>query len=412
MSAWQFLASLFEADRDDKGRVRVDAPTPMGKKKDQKAAPQRSPQKLQNDLMTYIMRRYGQHAHDQTLEFLAAAHKAKDFGAFKQQMAKHFGDPIINQTIAGMEKGPEQKRGPGRPPKATHVDPAQHAQQAAQTAATAASRPDRAGTQANLPKREPLTLKPGEKPDQAMGTAGQLNPEKQPSLQGGAPWLPKATDLETQPHTIATRLDALRQKLADLGHDPRSEAERAKIQGQIADLGKLNQSGLAQSQKRVDYVTKTYGTKNGDQEAAKLGVPTTKERTVVDDEGKEHIQIWGADRIMRWKDADQNANAPGKKEPGSAKRAVHKPMIRDKQTGEMKVRPGDFVGQRWRPSGMSKKEPVARPDQATGRFQHGSHYVNPTQTGQEVVWNGEDWVLPSAFAAMRAQQRAADKGDE
>jgi hypothetical protein len=68
------------------------------------------------------------------------------------------------------------------------------------------------------------------------------------------------------------------------------------------------------------------------------------------------------------------------------------------------VRPGTAIGQRWRPSGVGVKTKTSRPDQATGNYIRGTRFTNPAEEGQEVVWDGTDWVLPSVFASSKGEK--------
>ncbi len=69
------------------------------------------------------------------------------------------------------------------------------------------------------------------------------------------------------------------------------------------------------------------------------------------------------------------------------------------------VRPGVRVGQRWKPHGVSAKVKTSRPDQATGNYIRGTRFTNPAEEGDELVWNGTDWVSPDAMGAKEGVVR-------
>lgn len=88
---------------------------------------------------------------------------------------------------------------------------------------------------------------------------------------------------------------------------------------------------------------------------------------------------------------------------------INKIMASGGETTEV-VMPGAFDGQRWKPSGVSKKVQTSRPDKATGKTVHGSKFSDPSKEGQTLVWTvtnletGEgDWLLPSERAAKKGE---------
>jgi hypothetical protein len=349
-----------------------------------------------NALARYMVGRYGEHAADEAISLLQRS-RPQDF---QKQLALKYMDSRLDGIVKDLVKSmtpttnaPKSKDEPEAGFKAADDDeesddgpafktPDEVAAQRAKTTATAASRPDRAGTTSNVqrPAGGGTRAEPGKATASVMGTAGQYQIKK-PS--------------------------------ADPSIKPTVKA-------------KPGESGMSNSQKKVDYVTQTYGQATGDRLAKKLGVPTSAERGGVLGVGmgspwKTKPKVVSGQAAQKAADPDSPTAAPTPRNardipprpvaqrPGGSN---GKPLVRTRnpETGEdeVGVRPGDFVGQRWKPHGISKKVATARPDAATGNFQRGSRLTNPSQEGQEMVWDGSDWVLPSVYAASRAQAKASN----
>ncbi len=348
-------------------------------------------------------------------------------------------------------------------PDTKFVDPDQAKAQQAATAATAGMRPDRAGTKANIPGRSQVSVKPGEKAVHDVGTAGQSPgsmpghtrpPQVQPSQDATPSRTPQDLEnLRAKIKQLTARQAGLQSQLDD---DPKNQGLKTQVAQTSQELGKAQQqldrtsnagqSGIEDMQKRVDYLTKTYPDSTvGDDMAKKLGVPTTKQRSrrvkdpetglpMKDADGKDKVtvQIWNADKVEKFMNSGGDVGAGtydmpggGQKLPANAgdtnlaksiagtkgksgpKAPLRKPMQKNPSTGEMEMRPGTVPGQRWKPHGVSQKQAQARPDQATGNFAYGTRYTNPAEEGQEVVWDGSDWVLPSQWAAKKGEMSAS-----
>ncbi len=454
-------------------------------------------------LLAYVTRAYGEHAADELAPELEKMWNPQGLKALSQQLTGAFSDPKIEDLLkramekAGVDVGGRQgpstsvvkrgkdgqstpaasiepvvgKRGRGRPPGSSskaapptqYKDPAQAKADAEKAAATAAMRPDRAGTQANIPNRPQKTVVPGERPVHDVGTAGQ----SPGSMPGHTRPVQKQTSQEIQPSTLHKNLDPLKAREKELAHriqglqiDPKKNAieinklvqQHGDVKQKIDRLTNVGQSGVEDMQKRVDYLTLTYpDSTQGDDLARKLGVPTTKQRSrkvkdpttgeaqIDPKTGKPKLiqQIWSAEKVAKFMNQEPDLapgtydGAPvagakpdkagpwqtGDKLPGPTDKPgydrspspIRKPMMKDPKTGEQSMRPGQFPGQRWKPSGVSQKVAQARADQATGNFKYGSRYTNPAEEGQEVVWDGADWVLPSQWAAKKGEMAASGK---
>lgn len=303
-------------------------------------------------LLNYVERRHGEHRRDELAAFIQKnpLNKVKDHVAieFMDAQADRLAKAI---TLYG---GPKQQE----PARASNKSGPQagttNSQDKGSTGAEPIpKRPDRMGTQAR--GADQLTTPSRGGPPQGVGTAGQNQPKVQPSTVA-AKWV-KGEPVAPPP--VPTKV-------------------------------KSGQSTVAQNQKDVDYYTKTYGAEVGDAEADKVGVPRTSDRTRLDKDGNQKVIRLSPDAIRRLMDPDLNPNAGkgGGVHQAQQSRAVHKPPFK-----------GSQVGQRWSPAGTSQLKTTSSPNAATGQMQGGSYYTNPAGKGQEVVWDGQDWVLPSQFAA-------------
>ncbi len=445
-------------------------------------------------LLAHITLRYGEHEADEIAPILDKMWNPEGLKALSAQLTGAFADPKIEDLLrramakAGVSAdGPSPasktavakrdksggsqdiatsepvmgKRGPGRPPgpskKQVHVpdtqymDPDELAAKNAKVDATAGMRPDRMGFAPAKHTRQQVKAVPGERPVHDVGTAGQ----SPGSMPGHTRPVQKQTSQEINPSTLPQELAPLRAQEKELSHrikglqiDPKKNAgeinklvpQLGDVQQKIARLSNAGKSGLEDLQKRVDYVTQTYGVEQGDAMAKKLGVPTTKMRSrkVRDPKGgpdKIVQQIWSAEKIAKmmnqepelpvgtydgvpvsgakrdkegpWQKGGKLPEPDGGNDASPERAPIRKPMMKNPSTGQMEVRPGKFAGQRFKPSGVSQKEPTTRADQATGNFQYGSRFTNPAEAGQEVIWDGSDWVLPSQWAAKKGQMSAA-----
>lgn len=364
-------------------------------------------------------------------------------------------EPTVGKRGRGRPPGSKNKANQG-PGPSKFADPEQVKAQQAATAATAGMRPDRAKTTMNMPGRPQVAAVPGERPTHDVGTAGQS-----PGSMPGHTRPPQVqTSQEVVPSTTGKDLESLRARQKDLkrqvagltGQKDSNPGDKSidrklvtistqlqDVEQQIARVSSAGKSGIEDSQKRVDYITQTYGAAQGDALAAKLGVPSTKQRTrkVRDQEtgqpvkdpktgeDKTVVQVWNAEKVAKFQNKEPELpvgayDLPGKPSmPGpeagaerGPKAPLRKPMRKNPETGASEMRPGDFAGQRWKPSGVSQKKVQHRADQATGNFAQASRFTNPAEEGQEVVWDGSDWILPSQYAAKKGETNASrDQAD-
>lgn len=421
-------------------------------------------------------------------------------------------EPVVGNRGRGRPPGSTTKPGTKStaPADSRYVDPDQLKHQQARAADVAAMRPDRAGTKANVPTAQPKGTghqfggvrgtsqghtRPPQDQDSLVGVKGQTVGDRLAQLQAKLDAQPThkyalrdqeridalskmdpdelLAGTEAIPSTLNQRVgplrakeDELTKKFNILSVDPKKNAveldkvarELEKAKQGVAALTSTGQSGYSDLQKYVDGQTAEYGRERGEAEAKRLGVPTTRERTVLvrdKDTGKAKIDpetgkpetkvnIWDANRIMKFMNAEPELEpgtydtvpalggdkrspggrdseedhvwqAGGGKMPGRGEKQerspIRKPMVRDPRTGEMVMRQGDFIGQTFKPSGVSRKVSTMRADQATGNFKYGSRMTDPSKesgpTQQPTKWNGEDWVLPSVYVTDIAKKKAA-----
>ena len=363
------------------------------------------------DLLRYITKRFGEHEADQVSNL-----HVSDPNGFAKAVALRYMDPAIDKMAKAMgpsdddQSGGGEKRGRGRQPgsgqdkkkgASHHEVPSDRSPERKDPRhEPIPARPDRVGMRPNLPHRDQLTLKPGGSYGQDVGSAGQNMPKNQPSM-------------SARPDSISPELERLRAELKKLEKDPlwrkgRPDAEatnirRAEIQARIKELSQSDKGGMTDLQKKVDYITNTYGPQRGDAMAKKYGIPPTSARTTTGSDGKEKIAIWSAEKIAKF----MNAAIPDDAEP-------EQKGPRGQSTAHTPKFDGDFDGQVWSPAGVSQKKTDASPDALTGNFTHRSRFTNPRDEGQKVVWNSADrkWQLPSVYAAAKASSNSTTQDDD
>lgn len=264
---------------------------------------------------------------------------------------------------------------------------------------------------------------------------------------------------------FARKASAMRAELSNIPKQMR-DAEM-----QISRISNIGKSGLADAQKKVDALAKSYPNKPElvAKYAKKLGVPPTQDRTTTGDDGKKRVAIWSAEKIAKWHnrgpelapgtyDLPGSPNLPTDKPDAKLSEPMSKPMMwapkgldkagqeelaqlrRDysklKSSGASEeelalakqpidkimahshervqvVMPGKMDGAIWRPSGVSVQKKTTRPDKATGQMVHGVADTDPKQARQAMVWDKQawDWVLPSQRAAGAGARLAPQPDD-
>ena len=327
-----------------------------------------------DQLFRYAMAMYGEHQTDE----LRASMQRLPAPEFQKYVMRTFADPRMDHIVSSMfsaalTQHPQgQKRGiePSYPTKSTSND------KGSGNAEPIPARPDRADPlDSPLYGKPRLAMSPGSSYTHDVGSAGQNQPHQQPSVQS-----------KVRPSVVST-LDK--------------------------DNG-VPRSGLVAAQKAVDELTKSGQIQKSNALAKKLGVPTSAERTVVDDSGKKKIMVWSPDRVLRHRDPDveEPKELDTGDEPVSRLDLIKHGLIKRNAAGEHKPSfPGTVVGQRWAPHGRAKWQRTSRPDMATGNFAYGMSLVDPSKTGKEMVWDGSQW-LPSdefekIFGSMDSKSVAA-----
>lgn len=397
MGTWQILESLLEADDDKRYHG-----GPPRQEKPKSAAEYRSA------LLKHITRRYDENEADKVDSLLKAAMQRKDFSEFQKKMAMDYMSPEIDSIVKGMAKAgspekapsdkskdPDNKSAVRGPSGRQYMGPEDKADIDAKINAMRAARAN-AGT-APLPASNPRTGKPD------IGTAGQNTPQQQPSVAAGV-----------RPAMSAADLKNLR----------------------------INKSGLVKAQQMVDRETKAKGPDAGTRLAKRLGVPSTQDRTVKDEEtGDTKVVIWGPERVLKFMDSD-NAHLPGLSpqqpraasmqgtdlKPGKSdaeRKAQAHAGAKARDAGDIPAdrldkikagmlsrsgapsgeqgrpsRPPSFDFEVFRPHGVSTEVPVNRPDPATGQWMRGKRTVDPSKTGTQ--WNGYKgkWYTDDEMAKM------------
>ncbi len=324
-------------------------------------------------LLRYVTRRYDEHTADE----LRSALQRMQFKDFQQHVATTFMNSEMNGIVKNMlqaaiaqhraktGKAPPQVQRAGD--DANYVSPDDAAEK---EKAIDAARKLRASAGKSYDAARTLQKPSGDDPTHAVGSAGQHQPKAQPSVSAG---------VQPQQNSGA-------------------------------------KSGLVGAQRAVDRLTKEKGEKAGNALAARLGVPTSAERTKVDPvSGEKSIQIWSPDRVMKFMDVDQNPNRKAPTDGGNISRTDLVKMgvmkrLKAPDAGKMGPgRPPAFDGERWKPHGVSSPTVTARPDVATGNYTWAKRDLNPKDTGQELVGLNGKWVLPSVYDATKAMQGAAAK---
>lgn len=369
---WSFLESLFR-ETEYHGYKKGEAPKPPKAK---------SPEQYKDDLLRYATLHYSEHEADQIMTNIQRLSPQ----SLQRYLDQQYSDPGMNAIVkkmidvavaahpdrAGTSKASLRSR-PEYPTSSASTD------KGSGDAEPIPTRPDRKDVDSPLYSKPSKPVAPGEKPVHAVGSAGQHRPKDQTSLAQGV------KPLKMEP-------------------------------GQTL-------SGLVAAQKEVDRITKRGEQARADALARRLGVPTTADRT--NDDGK--VVVWSPDRVLRFMDPDRNPDAAAKRkdaaskdEPISRMDLIKHGIVKRNAAGIIKPNfKGTVIGQRWKPHGQSYVKNTARPDQATGNFAYGKALVDPSKTGQEVVWDGEDWIPADDFKvgskdvarrAWRASQHPPTRG--
>lgn len=342
---WSFLESLF-SEAEYHGYKKGQAPKPPKAK---------STGEYKDELLRYVTHHYSEHDADD----VAANMQRLSPQALQQYLDQHYVDPEMNAIVKKMVDvaiaANPRLAGKGEPKaRQQYTTASSSADKGSGEAEPIPQRPDRAGTGFSPPSKPSTTIAPGEKPVHAVGSAGQHRPKPQDSVaQGIAP-------IKMQP-------------------------------GQT-------RSGLVASQKEVDRLTAAGETQRADALARKLGIPTSAERK--NDDGK--VVVWSPDRVLRFMSPDNNPKADAERKASAAKDEpitrmdlIKHGLLQRQGAGTNKPTfKGKFQGQVWSPHGQSYMKNTARPDQATGNFAYGKTLVDPSKTGDKLVWDkaSDDWV--------------------
>lgn len=360
---WRILESLFLAEARDAAYYR-------------------------NQLVSLVQRRFGQHEADELTSHMQKLTPEE----FSEYVELYFVDPevddITKRMIDATRATPSQGQGdPGRPSLPTQ---SRSNDKGSKGAEAIPQRPRADGPVSSPLHGAPRTsVRPGEKPQHAVGSAGQNQPRQQFSVAAG---------------------------LVPQKHDPKKDPK----------------SGVVAAQREVDRMYRDGDKKGAIKLAQQLGVPTPEERFHYDSNGqmsrdaggKPRIVVWAPDRVFKWRsddsrDLDVDADNPRAvsmkgAEPlpkhdrpdrldlirrGLAKRDVGAVPTLDKLGPE---RPPSFDGEVWQPHGRSGEERTMRPDAVTGNFVYGKRQTDPSKTGGKLVGYKGKWLTPSQYASTRA----------
>lgn len=347
-------------------------------------------------LIRYVQSRFGQHAADEMVRMMQELSPEE----FADYAASEFVDDGVDDLVGSMvtsgggsEVGAE--RVPGRGPTATRSR-----DKGTGPSEPIPSRPRASDVRSPLHSPPSSAVAPGEKPQHAVGSAGQNRPKQPDYLRPGITSGPK-TSAGVMPQT----------------HDPERDPA----------------SGIVAAQREVDRMYKS-GDKGGAAKLARqLRVPPPEERVHRDSQGRPvrdaagnpRIVVWSPDRVFKWlkddsRHLDVSPESPratsmagvGPREPverpdrlDMIKRGLVKRNVAPSPEVERKgpERPPNFDGEVWQPHGREREDTTMRPDPMTGRFVFGKRQVDPAKTGQKLIGYKGKWYTPSEYVAMRAQ---------
>jgi hypothetical protein len=257
----------------------------------------KGPSAFRDELFSYIQRRYSENEKEEVANILKGlAGQRGGATEFMRQMTARYMDEKVDDLIGKMigagiqlnrqnrEQGSPQKKDSERKLSRTTDQPryVDADEISKKQAAIDAIRKERdsigKGFQGGPAKKN---FDPKVDPWHDVGTAGQGLPQKSQKLGFENPT--SGTNQEID-------IDAVK---------PHSEKDRAAP----------SRSGVVDSQKKVDRLTREKGVIPGDALARRLGVPTTADRTTVDEFGKENVAIWSTDRVMKFMDPDNRTDS-------------------------------------------------------------------------------------------------------
>lgn len=234
-------------------------------------APEDEGKKLRGKILQYLANNYGREEAQATAPFLRQLWNPEGLEGLFKQMSDRYQDAdgntdpeidkflrqAVSQIGRSKSTGPtalKRKAGSGETQSAVggpsrkdriaglssgdYISPDEFEKQKAATAATAASRPDRAGTQANIPAMKPSTLKPGERPQHDIG----LTPSQAPGAAPGhtRPVQKQVSQQGDKARTVKQQMDYL-QGLLD--KDPEHK-QADKIQKALDNLAQRDPNDL------------------------------------------------------------------------------------------------------------------------------------------------------------------------
>jgi len=232
-----------------------------------------APRDPEERLLRYIELRYGEHEADELRQFI----RKNPLHHLPKHVATTFVDAEA-ETLAkkvATKYQPQQSAASSKPVRRQYPVGTVNRDKGSFSDEPIPQRPDRSGVRANVPPPTPGTLKlrPGEKPEQDPGTAGQHRPQPQPS-----------------------------QQLVPVGAVKRAAP---------------GESGVKKHQRMVDYLTQTYGPEVGNAYARKYGVLPTADRL----DAKGNARIHDIEKVAKMRDAGelpkpQKGESPKPKYPG------------------------------------------------------------------------------------------------
>ena len=405
----------------------------------------KGPSDYRDELLRYIERRYSENDADETRTLLRQlAGQRGGASEFKRQLSVKYLDEKIDDLIGKMigagiavknaqrdasTSKPEKKEKSGKEIRVKSdrqfIDPETAAEKDAAIAAIRAQRDSIGKGFSGGPAKKEFDPKKDRWHD--VGTAGAGLPQKPQKLGFANPKSGETQEVD---------VDDVKP------HDPKDRAKPSK-------------SGIVDAQKQVDRLTKQKGVIAGDALARRLGVPSTADRTTVDEMGNENVAIWSPDRVTKFLDVDNrqdktfvmdaqryvdqmtkdkgaefgDAIAAKLGVPTTADRTTNGKVevltpdevearvgldsasekfrvdffkkhdqtlfTRDKLVAQGHIKkmgfsvggekppsfPGTFHGQRSRFAGGSGETAIMRPDQATGRFIRGKVETSPEEKG-------------------------------
>lgn len=377
-----------------------------------------STRELKTKLIRFIMKRYDEHTADEIQDLLKnTGDSVKDLLLFRNKMLIRFMDDDMDELIGKIvdSKKSEEPAEPAEKEKNSKV---------VSGGVVKGSSGKNYISTADVEEKEKKiaairAVRDSEKRDDFEATKKLLNRGDDIDAQDRSPgltadprvsWASRAARYSSSGPKVPAPLKPNKQSHTITSPKQFPVNQQTTIPGNIK-IDKITKSdtksGIISAQRAVDKLTKDEGPAKGDSMAAALGVPTTAQRTTVDDDGKKSIQIWTVDRVTKFMDPD-HGNAQNSAKPMDRTELVKYGVVK-RVAQASNIGPdfeGTFHGQRYTRSGREQSKMRSAPSKITGNNIRFKAQINPNKTGDSVIWdaNQRKWVQPSEFMAKNADK--------